>query len=180
MNYGNTQQVRVVDANRHLEFDCDRHLRFLARRGFLEAVKGKDGKISGWTRTELWPPKPEFFRNGPVGFPHFVQSWFRYYLQQWIEKRQSELETKEGVYSYGLRGGKVPQGYRPRAGNEDGVFIHSESEEMVQSRSGNSRPASTQPLADNQTRQPSAGRQQAEHRMGRSYGRPSFPGSQPE
>jgi len=41
------KQVRVVDANRHLEFDCDRHLRFLARHGFLTAVKGKDGKISG-------------------------------------------------------------------------------------------------------------------------------------
>jgi hypothetical protein len=46
------KQVRVVDAGRHLEFDCDRHLRFLARRGFLTPVKGTNGKISGWVRSE--------------------------------------------------------------------------------------------------------------------------------
>ena len=37
--------IRVVDVNRHLEFDADRYLRVLARRGFLEAVKAKGGKI---------------------------------------------------------------------------------------------------------------------------------------
>ena len=121
--------IRVVDLNRYLEFDCDRYLRVLARRGLLEAVKAKGGKISGWVRSGLWPPLAEFFTSGPIGFAYYVQTWFRYYLQQWIEKRQSELETKEGVYSYGLRGGKVPKGYSLRAGNQDGTFIHAESEE---------------------------------------------------
>jgi hypothetical protein len=125
------KQVGVVDVNRHLEFDCDRHLRFLARRGFLAPVKAKGGKISGWVRSGMWPPPAGFFDSGPVGFAHYVQTWFRYYLQAWIEKRQGELETKEGVYSYGLRGGKVPQRYQLRAGNQDGVFIHNEAEEMA-------------------------------------------------
>ena len=65
------KQIRTIDANRHLEFDCDRHLRFLARRGFLEAVKGKDGKISGWKRSELWPPRAGFFQTRPIGFAHY-------------------------------------------------------------------------------------------------------------
>jgi hypothetical protein len=125
------KQVRVIDANRHLEFDCDRHLRFLGRKHFLQAVKGKDGKIAAWERTGSWP-QASGLKDEPIGFTHFVQSWFRYYLQIWIEKRQSELETKEGVYSYGLRGGKVPKGYRLRAGNIDGVFLREESEEMAQ------------------------------------------------
>jgi len=97
-------------------------LRVLARRTFLTAVKAQGGKISGWVRSGTWPPPVEFFESGPIGFAYYVQTWFRYYLQQWIEKRQSELETKEGVYSYGLRGEKVPHGYNLRAGNIDGTF----------------------------------------------------------
>ena len=144
------KQVRTCDANRHLEFDCDRHLRFLARRGFLEAVKGKDGKISGWKRSAIWPPPPEFFKIRPFGFAHFIQTWFRYYVQQWIEKRQSELETKEGVYSYGLRGGLVPVGYRLRADNIDGTFLREESEEMAQSHGRRGLYASAPPLSANE------------------------------
>jgi hypothetical protein len=141
---------RVVDANRRLEFDCDRHLRFLARKHFLEAVKGKDGKISGWKRSAIWPPPPEFFKIRPIGFAHFIQTWFRYYVQQWIEKRQSELETKEGVYSYGLRGGLVPVGYRLRAGNIDGTFLREESEEVAQPHGRRGLHASAPPLSANE------------------------------
>ena len=122
------KQIRAVDLNRYLEFDGDRHLRFFARHGFLQAVKGKDGRISGWVRSGLWPPPAEFFQDKPFGFARYVQTWFRYYLQQWIEKRLSELESKEGAYSYGLRGRKVPQGLRLRAGNIDGVLLREESE----------------------------------------------------
>lgn len=102
-----------------------------SRRGFLEAVKAKSGKISAWVRSQQWPPPVEFFESGPIGFAFYVQTWFRYYLQQWIEKRQSELETKEGVYSYGLRGGVTPNRYM-RAGNIDGTFLREGSEEVAQ------------------------------------------------
>ena len=138
--------IRVVDLNRHLEFDADRYLRVLARRGFLQAVKAKGGKISGWIRSEQWPPPAEFFTSGPIGFAYYIQTWFRYYLQQWVEKRQSELETKEGVYSYGLRGGKVPKGYSLRAGNIDGTFLREESEEVAQPH----LKSSVQPLSENE------------------------------
>jgi hypothetical protein len=131
------KQIRVVDLNRYLEFDSDRYLRLLARRGFLVPVK-ENGKISGWIRSGSWPPPAEFFQSGPVGFAYFVSSWFRYYLQQWIEKRLSELESKEGVYSYGLSGGKVPDGRTLWAGNIDGTFIPDGSEEVVQHRANSS------------------------------------------
>ena len=82
------KQVRTCDLNRHLEFDGDRFLRLLARRGFLASVKGKNGKISGWVRTGQWPPPAQFFESGVIGFAYYLQTWFRYYLQQWIENRQ--------------------------------------------------------------------------------------------
>ena len=90
------KQIHSGELRRHLDLDCDRHLRLLARRGFLAAVKGKDGKISGWVRTSLWPPPEEFFTSGAIGFAYYLQTWFRYYLQQWIERRFGELEAGEG------------------------------------------------------------------------------------
>ncbi len=52
------RQKRITAAlvNRHLEFDCDRHLRMLARAGFLEVVPGKGGKEEGPVETELVLP----------------------------------------------------------------------------------------------------------------------------
>ena len=51
------------------------------------------------------------------------------------------------MYSYGLRGGKVPKGYSLRAGNIDGTFLHAESEEVAQP-GGKHSP--TRILADNE------------------------------
>ena len=144
-----SKQIRTVDVNRHLEFDADRHLRFLARRGFLQAVKGKDGRISAWVRSGLWPPPAEFFESGPVGFAYYVQTWFRYYLQQWIEHRRSELETKEGVYTLDLHAGGVPNSRRMRTSNQDGTFIREGSEEVV-SAHGRHYTCSIRSLADNE------------------------------
>jgi len=137
-----SKRIRTVDVNRYLEFDADRHLRFLARRGFLQAVKGKDGRISGWVRSGLWPPPAEFFESGPVGFAHYVQTWFRYYLQQWIEHQWSELEAKEGVYTCDLHSGKALKSYRLRTSNEDGTFIRTGSEEVAHPHGSHDRPAS--------------------------------------
>jgi hypothetical protein len=127
------REIRVVDVGRYVEFDCDRHLRMLDRRGFLQAVKGKDGKISGWVRSGSWPPPAGFIKTERFGFTNYIQTWFRYYLQQWIEKRQGELETKEGVYSFELRGGKIPDSRLLRAGNIDGTFLRetADSEEVA-------------------------------------------------
>ena len=76
-----SKQIRVVELERKLDFECDRYLRLLARRGFLAAVKDKTGRICGWERSGLWPPPAEFFQSGAIGLAYFVQTWFRYYLQ---------------------------------------------------------------------------------------------------
>ena len=68
------KQIRVVDLNRHLEFDADRHLRLLDRRGFLSPVKAKNGRISGWVRSGSWLPPAAFFDLKPIGFAHYLQT----------------------------------------------------------------------------------------------------------
>src|SRR5450432_561966 len=85
--------------DRHLEFDCARHLRLLARTGFLEVVPAKWPEAPEYIRLEAWPPAAAFFEGTPIGVAYYVQRWFRYGLQEWIHKRMRELESKEGVYS---------------------------------------------------------------------------------
>jgi|SRR5579872_7058349 len=94
------KQFSIADVNRHLEFDCARHLRLLARSGFLEMVPGREEKgLSECIRLETWPPRAAFFEGPPIGIAYYVQRWFRYGLQEWINQRMRELESKEGVYS---------------------------------------------------------------------------------
>jgi hypothetical protein len=73
-------QIRISDVNRHLEFDSDRYIRLLTRRGFLTPVKGEDGKTE-WKRSEQWPPPAEFFNSGAIGLAYYLQTWFRYYFK---------------------------------------------------------------------------------------------------
>jgi hypothetical protein len=68
------RQFSIVDVNRYVEFDSDRHIRLLCRRGYLESVKGgKEKRISGFTRGTAWPPPPEFFRSGAIGVACYIQ-----------------------------------------------------------------------------------------------------------
>jgi hypothetical protein len=34
-----------------------------------------------------------------IGLAYYLQTWFRFNLQEWITRRSRELESKEGVYS---------------------------------------------------------------------------------
>lgn len=93
------KQFNVPDFRDHLDFDCYRHLRMLARNSFIEQIL-EDGQPAGWViRSENWPPPKSFHRVGPIGLAYYLQTWFRYNLQQYISKQMSELESKEGVYS---------------------------------------------------------------------------------
>ena len=95
--YTRRKSFTLADVNRHLEFDADRFLRMLVRRKHLEKVG------EGFVRAAAWPPS-ELIEGEPIGFTYCVQTWFRYYLQQWISHTMSELEAKEGVYSLDFRG----------------------------------------------------------------------------
>jgi hypothetical protein len=93
------KQFSSDDIGRYLEFDCARHLRLLARSGFLEVVSEKGEKVIRYSRLGTWPPHSDFFGGSPIGVAYYLQRWFRYGLQEWINKRMRELESKEGVYS---------------------------------------------------------------------------------
>ena len=93
------KQFSAADVSRHLEFDGTRHLRLLARAGFLEVVSEQEQKAVRYLRLEAWPPVPAFFGGTSIGVAYYLQKWFRYRLQEWIHKRMRELESKEGVYS---------------------------------------------------------------------------------
>jgi hypothetical protein len=68
------KQFSFADVNRHLDFDCNRYIRMLCRRGFLSPVKeGKDKRITGFVRTATWPPPAEFFQQGAIGVAHYIQ-----------------------------------------------------------------------------------------------------------
>jgi hypothetical protein len=86
------------DVDRHLEFSSHRYLRLLCRRGFLASEK-QPGEKATYRRLDAWPPPADLFNNGAIGIAYYLQKWFQFYLQQWIDARMSEFEAKDGVYS---------------------------------------------------------------------------------
>lgn len=86
---------------RYSQFDCDKHLRLLCRRGFLEVVPGAEGEEGARFQRSQWPPPIEFLEGdgNVIGLAYYLQTWFRYKLQEWITGRCRELEAKDGVYS---------------------------------------------------------------------------------
>jgi len=98
-----SKQIRTGELERYVGYDSHRYLRLLTRRGFLTSCKGKDGKVSAWIRSPgHWPPPAEFFESGAIGLAYYIQTWFRYYLQQWIEKRLSDREGKASRFLEGF------------------------------------------------------------------------------
>ena len=104
----------LAAANRHLGFDAVGHLRLLVGYQYLEGIgKGEYG------RTAAWPPAAEFFTGQPIGLTYCVQTWFRYYLEQWISSSMRQLESKEGVYSLDCRGEFGSGSSQQSSGNTD-------------------------------------------------------------
>ncbi len=116
------EQLCLADVGRHVGFDCHRYMRLLCRRGYLTSSMGENRRISGYVRSKIWPP-PEFFSTGAIGVAYFLQTWFRYYLQQWIETSMSQLETHEGVYSWDFTRRDIPPRKRLRGTNTDGGLV---------------------------------------------------------
>jgi hypothetical protein len=74
-------------------------VRVLCRHGFLEPVPDDGGGRRYQRKASAWPPPAKYLNAGPIGFVYYLQTWFRYYLQQHIEHSRGQIETKEGVYS---------------------------------------------------------------------------------
>ena len=65
----------------------------------ISAEEGGQGGRRYQRKAVSWPPPAKYLHAGPIGFTDYLQTWFRYYLQQHIEHAMSEIETKEGLYS---------------------------------------------------------------------------------
>ena len=75
-------------------------MRVLCRHGFLEPAPDQGDGVRRYQRkAAAWPPPAQYLEAGPVGFTYYLQMWFRYYLQSYIESSMSEIEAKEGMYS---------------------------------------------------------------------------------
>ena len=71
----------VRRAAKDLGLDCRRYLRLLVRVGFLRTVQTEEGgKVE---RADTWPPPAEFFKGEPIGITYYIQTWFRFNLQDW-------------------------------------------------------------------------------------------------
>jgi hypothetical protein len=92
-------EFTAADISSHVGFDTDSYLRLLGRRGFLVPLGGRGKEGCRYARSNAWPVPVSFFKSGPIGLPYYLQTWFRYYVQQWIEERMREIESREGVYS---------------------------------------------------------------------------------
>lgn len=87
------QIVLAEDIAKQLDFDCSGLLRMLVSHDFLATQKANK-KILGYQRLDAWPPPADKFGVDVIGFTYFVQKWFRYYLQSYIERATDELEAK--------------------------------------------------------------------------------------
>ena len=93
-------QISIDELNHHLDFDSTRFVLNLCRNGFLVQTEGAGDEIRRYSRQDAaWPPPSKYLHAGPIGFAYYLQTWFRYYLQRYIESKMSEIEAKEGMYS---------------------------------------------------------------------------------
>ena len=82
-----------------LPFDPRRFLRWMTRKGILEALRdprNQRGKIIGF-RIAAWPPPKNLLNAKPIGLAYHVQKLFGDYLQSYITARMKEVETQDGM-----------------------------------------------------------------------------------
>lgn len=88
------KQFSIEDIAKKLKFDPTGGIRLLARKEYIKAIRGPKKKLIGYKITKAWPPSKEFLSSGPVGFVYFIQTWFRYYLQEHIDEQMKTLEAR--------------------------------------------------------------------------------------
>lgn len=78
--------------------DTNSYLRKLVKRKHLYSISNSKKKVIGYRRNpEGWPPPPVLFKQGPVGFTYAVQTYFRFYLHEYITRQMRSIESKEGM-----------------------------------------------------------------------------------
>jgi sigma-70-like protein len=90
-------QIDVNSITDIVKFNSAGCLKWLSRKGFITPVTDAKKRTSGYSRGEIWPIPKETFSTEPIGFTYFAQTWFRYYLNDYITNAMSELEAKPDI-----------------------------------------------------------------------------------
>lgn len=95
---GTTPEFTSQEITEEMKADTNSYLRKLVKRGHLKSITDKKRKVIGYRRNpETWPPPPVLFKSGPVGFTYAVQTYFRFYLHEFITNQMHCIEAKEGM-----------------------------------------------------------------------------------
>lgn len=123
---GTAPEFSSVEISVKIGADANSYLRKLVKRGHLLSVANAKKKVIGYRRdVENWPPAPVLFKNGPVGFTYAVQTYFRFYLHEYITRQMRHIESKEGMLQLDHRSmGDTTQGIigDPGIPHSDGAF----------------------------------------------------------
>ena len=88
----------AADISKKTGTDVNSYLRKLVKRGHLKSIADSKKKVIGYRREpKNWPPPPVLFKQGPVGFTYAVQTYFRFYLHEYITRQMHSIESKEGM-----------------------------------------------------------------------------------
>lgn len=104
--------------------DINSYLRKLVKRGHLKSIADSKKKVIGYRRNpQAWPPPPVLFKQGPIGFTYAVQTYFRFYLHEYITRQMHAIEAKEGMLQLDHRAlGKEDGSSDPGIPHANGAF----------------------------------------------------------
>jgi hypothetical protein len=95
---GTVPEFTAYDIASKVGTDVNSYLRKLVKRGHLHSIADQKKKVIGYRRdAKNWPPSSVLFKNGPVGFTYAVQTYFRFYLHEYITRQMHSIESKEGM-----------------------------------------------------------------------------------
>jgi hypothetical protein len=95
---GTIPEFTAQDISIKMGYDINSYLRKLVKRKHLHSISNSKKKVIGYRRSHTeWPPPPALFKNGPVGFTYAVQTYFRFYLHEYITKQMHSIESREGM-----------------------------------------------------------------------------------
>lgn len=95
---GVTPEFTAGDIASRTGLEVNSFLRKLVKRGHLQSIANNKKKVIGYRRMpKEWPPSPVLFKQGPVGFTYAVQTYFRFYLHEYITRQMHSIESKEGM-----------------------------------------------------------------------------------
>lgn len=129
---GKVPEFTALEVGKKTGTDPNSYLRKLVKRGHLRSIADSKRKVIGYRRDpKNWPPSTVLFKSGPVGFTYAVQTYFRFYLHEYITRQMHSIEAKEGMLQLDHRSpGDTSWGSMgdPGTPHADGAFTDSDGQ----------------------------------------------------